>query len=177
MKSQDIFILLKLVSLESQASSMDSDCYSVRNLSASLGVSKTEVSASINRSIYANLAVRDRSHNFPKANRKGLLEFIIHGLKYVFPVKPAEICRGTATAFSAPVFANQLATAGEILLVWPDPLGAEKGQSITPLFKTVPDAVRQDALLYELLALADAIRLGNPRELKLAIQLLEARMI
>lgn len=41
-----------------------------------------------------------------------------------------------------------------------------------PLFKSAPYAVRQDAELYALLALVDAIRIGQPRERNLAIKLL-----
>jgi len=42
------------------------------------------------------------------------------------------------------------------------------GQSVLPLFSSVPFAVRRDKLLYEYLALIDAIRLGNAREVNLA---------
>jgi len=41
------------------------------------------------------------------------------------------------------------------------------------LFKSVPDAARHDPELYDLLALVDAIRLGNPRETGIAQQQLE----
>jgi hypothetical protein len=40
----------------------------------------------------------------------------------------------------------------------------------------VPYAVRRDPELYALLALVDAIRLGNPREANLAADLLKAQM-
>ena len=64
MKSQDIVILLKLVSLQKQndphghphledgvSVNHFGACYSMRGLSEALGISKTEVNASINRSI------------------------------------------------------------------------------------------------------------------------------
>lgn len=183
MKSQDIFILLKLVSLNQQELSSDGDdnglfvdCYSARGLAVVLGVSKTEVNASINRSISVGMAVIDRKSNNPKANRKALLEFIIYGLKYVFPAQPMEISRGVPTAFAAPVLQGELMSAGEYIYVWPDAEGKAKGQSIKPLFKSVPVAVQKDPLLYEYLALVDAIRLGNPREAKVAISGLKERL-
>ncbi len=191
MKSQDIVILLKLVSLRQEDQSngryrsgyeddIDSnpfeDRFSARGLSAALGISKTEVNASINRSIAVGMAIHDRDSGQPKANRKAILEFISHGLKYVFPAKPAEIARGVPTAFAAPVLESELSSAGEFIYVWPDAKGKEMGQSVAPLFKSVPMAVKKDPRLYEYLALADAIRLGNPRESKIAIRMLEERL-
>jgi hypothetical protein len=51
-------------------------------------------------------------------------------------------------------------------------MGKGKGQSVQPLYKSAPKAVKQDPELYKLLALIDAIRLGNPRETKMAITLI-----
>lgn len=190
MKSQDIVILLKLVSLQKQdyahggshvggdlSLNQPDDCYSARGLEAALGISKSEVNASINRSIAIGMAIHDRSSGHPKANKKALLEFISHGLKYVFPAKPAEIARGIPTAFAAPVLKNELMSAGEYIYVWPDAKGREKGQSIKPLFKSVPMAVQKDRILYEYLALVDAIRLGHPRESKIAVRILEEKLV
>ncbi len=64
----------------------------------------------------------------------------------------------------------------EHIYVWPDPSGNKIGQSLKPLFKSVPDAARRDPALYDLLALVDAIRLGNPRESRIAQQLLKERL-
>lgn len=183
MKSQDIYILLKLVCLQqdrlSGAYLYDElgDHYSARGLSAALGVSKTEVNASIRRSIDVGMAIKDRESGYPKANRKALLEFVIHGLKYVFPAKPAEIVRGLPTAFSAPILEGKLLSMGDYIYVWPYAEGHEKGQSVQPLFKTVPKAVLEDERLYEYLALVDAIRLGNPREANLAAEMFEQRLM
>lgn len=185
MKSQDILILLKLASMEQEDENLALDRvadrpgerYSVRNLAAELGISKTEVSASINRSISSGLAVHDRHDGHPKPNRKALLDFIVCGLKYVFPVKPGAIVRGVATAYAAPVLKDELRSTGEYILVWPYAEGREKGQSVTPLFKSAPLAARNDPHLYEYLALADAIRLGSPRESNLAAKRLKERLL
>jgi hypothetical protein len=50
------------------------------------------------------------------------------------------------------------------------------GQSVEPLFKSVPMSVRRDPVLYDLLALTDALRVGKPREHALAAQMLADRM-
>jgi len=174
MKSQDILILLKLVCLKQQLIDEElREQSSVRALEAALGVSKTEVNASINRSIEAGLAIKDRKIGYPKPNVNALLEFLIHGIKYVFPVKPAEIVRGLPTAFDAVVLKGELKSAGGIKCVWSDPNGKEQGQAIQPLFRSAPEAAKQDQQLYHYLALVDAIRIGKPREATLAKQLLK----
>ena len=63
---------------------------------------------------YANgLAKRDRHSGAPRVNTKSLCEFIVHGLRYVFPAKPGEVTRGIATGFAAPVLQDKLMSAGE----------------------------------------------------------------
>lgn len=152
------------------------DEFSVRGLEASLGISKSEVNASIKRSYLCGLAIKERKTGYPKANITGLLEFVVHGLKYVFPVEPGQMVRGIPTAAAAPVLQGELISMETYIHVWPDPQGLEMGQAIKPLYRSVPHAVRHDPELYAALALIDAIRLGKPREAKLAQQLLEKRL-
>lgn len=153
------------------------DSYSVRALQASLGISKTEIASALKRCQHIGLLRVDPNTQLPRVNSKALLGFIEHGLRYVFPVKPAEIVRGIPTSFSAPVLQSKLMSGGDLIHVWPDAYGNRKGQSITPLFKTVPGAVKKDPLLYEYLALIDAIRLGNAREANLANELLREKVL
>ena len=68
-------------------------------------------------------------------------------------------------------------SGGDLIHVWPDAYGNRKGQSVTPLFKTVPGAVKKDHSLYEYLALIDAIRLGNAREANLANKILREKVL
>lgn len=181
MKSQDIVILLKLASLEYQAGRAsvgeheNADPFALRSLEGALGISKTEISASIQRSIAAALAIK--SNGRPKVNRRNLTEFVQHGLKYVFPGKPGPPQRGVATSFAAPMLEGQLVSSGADIYVWPHADGIRRGISIIPLFKSVPDAALKDERFYEFLALVDAIRLGNQREEKLAQNKFEERMI
>jgi len=53
-------------------------------------------------------------------------------------------------------------------VVWPDPEGTVRGESLEPIYKTAPLAARRDPHLYQTLALIDAIRGGRARERKLA---------
>jgi hypothetical protein len=142
-----------------------------------LGISKTEVNASIKRSLSSGLAMKDRDSGRAKPHRHNLRDFIVHGLKFVFPARPGAMTRGVPTAFAAPMLKNLLVSAGEYIFVWPSAQGQDKGQSVQPLYKTVPDAVRKDERLYEYLALVDAIRLGNQREAGLAAERLSERLL
>lgn len=181
MKSQDIVILLKLVSLEDQIKQgyldepVRSDPFALRSLEEALGISKTEIGASLRRSIAATLAIK--SSDRPKANRRNITEFVRHGLKYAFPAKLGAPQRGVATGFAAPMLEGQLVSSGADIHVWPHAKGNQRGSSIMPLFKSVPEAALKDDRLYELLALIDAIRLGNPREANLAQDRFEKQMV
>ena len=60
--------------------------------------------------------------------------------------------------------------------VWPSGEGKARGQGIEPLHKAVPLACNRDEKLYELLSLADALRVGKVREQKIAMQELVKRI-
>jgi hypothetical protein len=187
MKSQDLVVLLKLVSLQEQEGQSGPgqpqvgfqgvDPYSVRNLETLLGISKTEINASVKRSLSSGLAIKDRDTGRANPNRRNLNNFILHGMKFVFPAKPGAMTRGIPTAFAAPMLKSLLVSGGEYIYVWPFADGREIGQSVAPLFKSVPEAVQKDERLYEYLSLIDAIRLGNQREAGLAGERLSERLL
>ena len=185
-KSQDVVVLLKLVSLQEQEQSEPGGSegnirveapYSVRNLESRLGISKTEVNASFKRILSTGMAIKDHKTGRPKANRRSLYNFIVHGLKFVFPAAPGAMTRGIPTAFAAPMLKDLLFRGGNYIYVWPSAGGRDIGQSVQPLFKSVPEAVGKDGNLYEYLALVDAIRLGNQREMGLAKDRLSERLL
>jgi hypothetical protein len=185
MKSQDIVILFKLLCVREQEESSlpgsagfspaREDPYSVRGLGSSLGIGKTEIGASLNRSVQAALAIKDQGRTKP--NRRNLFEFISHGIKYVFPATPGAPQRGIPTAFGAPMLEGQLISGGEEIYVWPYARGKQRGLSVMPLFQSVPQAVLLDERLYEYLALVDAIRIGRQREANLAVEILREKLL
>lgn len=166
--------MISSISMESDSFDLGThDPYSVRALSFSTGISKSEVSIALKRCYANGLARRERHSGIPRANTKYLYEFIVYGLRYVFPVKPGEVTRGIATGLAAPVLQGELMTSGDLVPVWPDARGNAKGIAVDPLFKTVPMAVRRDSTLYAFLALIDAIRMGQPRERNFSAKKLE----
>ena len=106
--------------------------------------------------------------------KSALLDFLIHGLKYVYPQKPGALVRGINTAHSALPLSNEINS--EQNYVWPYVEGNSRGFAIEPLHPNVPKACLKDQKLYELLALLDAIRIGNTREQNLAITELNTRI-
>jgi len=190
MKSQDIFLLLKLVSLHQQNIRSQHDQlneqndsiafasrFTARSLENEIGLSKSEVSLSLNRCINVGLAIKDRKTSIPRANVKALSEFIIYGIKYVFPAQVSALSRGIPTSFAAPVLQGKIMSAGETIYVWPDARASNMGQAVQPLYKSVPFAVNRDPILYEYLALVDSIRLGNAREASVAIEGLKGKLV
>ena len=62
------------------------------------------------------------------------------------------------------------------LLYGRDADGSVRGLTLEPLHKAAPKAARQDPMLYELLALIDALRDGRVRERHIAERELTARL-
>jgi hypothetical protein len=165
LKPQDIVVLLKVHTLQ--------DCgWIYSHLASSLHMSSSEVHAALKRcdtsGLYDFSAKQVKQHN--------LFEFLVHGIKYVFPVKPGALTRGIPTAHSAEPLKNLLNVAHNDVYVWSAPDGTIKGESIIPLYKTVPKSVENDFNLHELLSLVDGIRVGRVREQHLASLELKARL-
>jgi hypothetical protein len=100
---------------------------------------------------------------------RNLAEFAVHGAKYAFPANRLPVSIGVPTSHSAPAFAGVFAPGSDDW-VWPHPNGTARGQGLEPLHPSVPFAVMQDAKLYELLALFDALRVGRARERGMALK-------
>jgi len=164
MKPQDIVILLKILAIENES-------WQQIPLAQSLKMSQSEISQSLNRSKYADLL----DVNGRKVMRLALMEFLQYGIAYVFPQKPGPVTRGLPTAHSAPPLIYEI-ESNEVY-VWPSATGRVRGQSILPLYPSVTDVVKNDEILYELLALVDAVRVGRAREKNLAIKELKKRIV
>jgi len=160
MRPQDILVLLKIVAQEEQN-------WYHHTLADALFMSQSEVSKSLERSRYAGLMDASRK----KVMKQSLLEFLQYGILYVFPQQPGRVSRGVPTAHSASPLKEQI-TSNE-KYVWPSATGADRGQSIIPLYPSVPRAIKLDKELYYMLALVDAIRVGKAREREMAVDLLK----
>jgi hypothetical protein len=197
LKPQDVVVVLKLCVAGPQRPSM-------AVLGVELGLSASEVHAAIRRLKACGLLhpylqrvefppselreastrllpppivrVRFKRMHAQRPNVTGIVELLVHGLKYVFPPSRGQLTRGMPTSYAAPPLDELIAKNDEPVPVWPDPDGKARGTSFEPLYRTVPYAASRDAALYELLALADALREGRARERKLAEDLLREKL-
>jgi len=164
MRPQDILVILKIMSENDPE-------FRLVDLAQSTGISLSEVSDSINRSVFARLIAPDKKTPM----RKAIYEFLVHGLPYVFPAQPGALVVGMPTAHSAAPLSNSFGEADPV--VWADPKGSIKGQEIPSFHPKQSHAAREDNHLYELLALTDALRIGKARERKMAEEELKKRIL
>ena len=89
MRPQDVVILLKMTLLK------DTN-WTFAEIAKSLQISETEVSFAMERNKLAGLVSPDKS----KVNKLALREFLVYGIKYVFPPQVGHTARGIATLFN-----------------------------------------------------------------------------
>ena len=162
MLAQDIAVLLKLSLAEG-----DSPVLS-KTLSDELFIAPADISKSLHRS--KNSGLLYWSGKEKRVNRSALLQFLIHGLRYVFPPERGTLTRGIPTAASSDPLKKLFAPEVDPPQVWPYSEGTVRGLSFSPLYKGAPRAALLDPGLYKLLALCDAVRGGRTRERNLAIE-------
>lgn len=163
MRPQDVVILLKIAIKHEQS-------WTMKDIARELEISPSEVSESLNRSSIAGLLFQNKK----QLMRQPFMEFLQHGLRYVFPQQPGPLVRGIPTAHSAPPLSSEIAS--DAPYVWPYHEGQVRGQAIEPLYPSVPQACLRDAAFYEVMALCDALRVGRARERTIAVEELKKRI-
>jgi len=164
MRPQDVVILLKMLTCE--------DCsWTFGDLALKLQISAAEVSCAMERNRLAGLINPAKN----QVNKLALREFLIHGLKYVFPPQLGHSTRGIATAHSAPPVSNHI-TEGRENYVWQYYKGTRTGNTIVPLYAKIPKFIEHDKELYEYLVIVDTIRVGKNREVDIAINELDKNL-
>lgn len=166
LKPQDVLFLLKLVANKNRS-------WTFNKLALELNMSPSEVHACAQRTLSAKLALSQGDTIIP--HYRNLLQFLEHGIQYVFVPDTGGPGRGMPTAHAAPPFKQEFSET-ELPPVWPDPDGDVRGLAFSPLYKSAPAASRADSVLYELLALVDCIRAGRAREKNWAIKELSNRI-
>ena len=161
LKPQDVAVALRLAM---------SPGASYAQLGADLSMSQSTAHESVERLQLAGL-LRPESR---VVNRHSLLEFLEHGLRYMFPAKPEWRARGVPTAYSSPALAGEI--VADDVIVWPDSRGSVTGQSIPPLIDGAAELPTRCPQMYELLTLVDAIRIGRVRERSKAVEKIKQRL-
>ena len=156
MRPHDIVILLKIAAKGKKP-------WLMKDLAHELNISSSEISESLNRSVVAGLISGDKK----RLMKFSIIDFLQHGLPYVYPQLPGPMVRGVPTAYAAPPLSKQIVSEEKV--VWPYGEGTIRGQAIEPLHPSVPLACLRDKTLYKLLALTDALRMGKAREKRIAV--------
>jgi len=165
-KGQDLLVLLKLVA-------RDNNDWSYAGLASELGMSASEVHAAIKRCSKSGLY----NPHSRRENKGALMEFLTHGLRYVFPAQPGPIRQGLPTSFAAEPLSRRIQFDPQEAPVMPLISGPCRGPEIVPLYSSAPTAASKDERLYRLLTLADALRAGRSRERKIAVELLSKELL
>ncbi|MGE4241869.1 hypothetical protein [Ramlibacter sp.] len=168
LKPQDLLVLLKAAAHPEQR-------WTYAALGIELGMSASEVHASVKRAVAAGLAVMPGRGDWSPV-RPALIEFVVHGARYAFPAVLGPVKRGVPTSIGAPPLDTLINSAVGDAPVWPHPQGSVRGPTVSPLYRSAPDAALLDPGLHSVLALLDAIRAGRARERALATELLTRKL-
>ena len=163
MRLHDIVVLLKIAAKKDVP-------WLMKDLAIELGISGSEISESLHRSSLAGLITKDKQ----QLMKLSILDFLEHGLRYVYPQQPGAKVRGVPTAHAAAPL-SELILSDEAY-VWPYGEGKVRGESIEPLHPKVPEACLRDSEFYEYMALCDALRVGRAREKNQAIDILRKKL-
>jgi hypothetical protein len=85
-------------------------------------------------------------------------EFLVHGLKYAFPADQSEVIAACLLRTQPHRSRLKSRQAMNSCRVWPWPDGDTRSIALEPLYKTAPIGALRDPVLYEFLALVNAIR-------------------
>jgi hypothetical protein len=150
LKGQDILVLAALLA--------DRESPTLPSLAEASSLALGPVHRSLARLGEAGLVTRERRVRLAQAD-----EFLLHGLRYVFPARMTGETRGIPTSWAASPLQSLLASTDGAPPVWPHPSGEVRGIGFEPIHRAAPEAALRDAEIYELLAVIDALRAGDAR--------------
>jgi len=164
LKGEDIVVLLKLVDVPAD--------WTVRSIEAETTIPRSVVQRAIKRLAQAGLY----DEHLRQVRISQSEEFLVHGLRYVFPGRVGGPTIGVPTAWAAAPLVRELAPSDELPPVWPAAKGPHRGLEFAPVHPAALEASARDPALGERLALVDALRAGGPRIKSLAAELLIPRL-
>lgn len=136
-------------------------------LSQELGISPAEMSGVVLRCKSLGLLNPDFT-----VQQQPFFKLLDNGLRYFLPAFAGKDSLGVPTAWGNPIIANQLRGPSTRIPVWSADTGEVHGPAVTPLFRSVPYIIIQNAKLYAALAAVDLLRLGGARETEVALEVL-----
>lgn len=169
LRPQDVLVACKLFSLgESE--------WNYLRLAGSLSISASETHAATERCRAAGVLGTPRG-KLTVARRK-FFELVTVAVPQVYYAVRGPVESGIPTSIYAEPLRGVFPKDPNrpVPLIWPSESGGTKGESLLPIYPTMPKAIQHDVVLHKLLALIDVVRVGEAKDRKTATDFLE-RMI
>ena len=150
------------------------------SVAAAVEISTSEVHDALKRCRSAQLVVPMRETEI--VSKKHFYDLLVFAVPRIFYAVRGGLDLGWPTGVQLPTLLPSFEglrpepLKDALPLVWPDPKGTTRGETLLPIYPSVPEAARKDAGLYELLALIDVVRLGDLKHKKKAMELLAKRI-
>lgn len=154
----DVLVVLKLAALGDAEAS-------VRELDEQLGVPKSTISLSLRRLREHHLLREVGGRR--RLQRIALRDLVETGIRWIAPAEIGDYELGLPTSHAAEPLASHLRGDPDPLVI-PLPHGPARGRAVTPIHALAPRAAANDEKLYRLLVIADAFRIGRPRDREVA---------
>ena len=172
-KPQDVVVALKLLPLAEGEARL-----TYAELARQVGLSGSETHGAVARGLESGLLRPRLDGGMPRAVKQAMREFLVYGVPYIWPAKRGGTSRGTVTATSHPEVARAMRVPEpDLPLVWANPDGDVRGETVPPLYAKAVAVARFDPALHEWLALIDVLRLKSGREAALARAQIERRLL
>lgn len=152
LQAADVYVLAGLVAL-------DEPRWTYRELASRLAVPHPLVQRALQRGQEADLYSRSGK----SVHLANFEEFVLHGLRFLAPVKLGRVVPGVPAAWAAPPMSRLIHESGDLPPVWPAARGHVRGQEFQPLHESAVIAVETFPALGEMLAVIDSIRAGDVR--------------
>lgn len=159
----DVYVVLGLA--------VQDDGWTYRDVAAALGLPVATLHKAARRAAEAGLFDASRR----RVRLADVERLLVHAAPYVVPPRRLGVTVGVLTGADAPVLSGRLRRSGGLALVWPHADG-ERGEGLAPLHPSAPVAALADPKLYALLALVDALRVGDARVREVAAGVLSERL-
>lgn len=167
LRAQDVVVACKLHALS--AARRD---WTYLSLAGEVGLSAGEAHNAVDRCRCSGLLLPSREVSLP-----ALRDLLVVAVPRIFYATRGPVARGLPTATHAFPLRGRFDGRG-LLLVWPCEDGITRlGESLHPIYPSVPAVARRDPVVHELLALADVMRVGSVPEKATAVELLDARLL
>jgi hypothetical protein len=146
--------------------------WTVRSLARELHLSPTAVQRSLAR--LGETPAYDAKRR--RVNWSATMDLFGHALPFVAPAWLGEQTRGVPTAWAVPPLSDAIGAGGDLPPVWPSSDGKVRGLAVEPLDAAAISLAESDPWMYEMLALVDAVRVGDARVRGVATELLRDRL-